>query len=586
MASNTAFWKPGTSRPASALDRTSEAESSSTSIIPPTSLQSCSIFAASSSFSQRLRILHTVQTHQVTLIISESGADIINFLPQILHNAAWTSNGNIIAFTSPRRSTTISKANQLANSMGISLGQQVGYTVAFETNTSTSTIIHCVTDEIMFRELLRDPLLTRYSIVMVGEADHRAVYSDLLLALLNNILRNRPDLRVIISCASPRASQVFKQFFQHDPTLPPCSNQTSETSQTSQHTVSILDLRSPSLPVHIAYLQNPCPDYIKATVDTILSIHQSCPLGGHILAYLPTTVHINSALQELSDYQSDYPSSAPRMHLLPLHSALSAAEQAQVFSITAAGERKVIITTDAANALALEEIVYIIDSGLSRIRMIDPKSGIESFAIAPISQDIAIQRAAIARSRTTSSSSGKCLRLYTEPFFLHQMMPSTPPELNRVDITTPVLLLKALGIDNLIKFDYVPPSPPPQILARALKRLYQLCAIDDQTRLTATGTLMAELPLPAQWGRILLASAQHNQVAEERKGTGTGTGNANANANANEWGIGSCAQEILTIISMLQVQHPFYAPHTVETQLAIRNFTATEGDLFTLLNGT
>ena len=80
---------------------------------------------------------------------------------------------------------------------------------------------------------------------------------------------------------------------------------------------------------------------------------------------------------------------------------------------------------------------------------------------------------------------------------------TTPPELTRSDISLYLLQLKALGIDNLAKFDFMSP-PPSDMMIRALEFLYSLKAIDDEGRLTKPfGARMAEVPLDPMMAAIV-----------------------------------------------------------------------------------
>lgn len=103
------------------------------------------------------------------------------------------------------------------------------------------------------------------------------------------------------------------------------------------------------------------------------------------------------------------------------------------------------------------------------------------------------------------------LRLYTEKDYnsLHE---NTPPEMQRLELSGAVLQLKALGIDNVLRFPF--PSPPPaRHLVSAYELLHALAAVDDNGALTEPlGLQMAEFPLPPLHAKALLVSGLHKNV--------------------------------------------------------------------------
>jgi len=110
------------------------------------------------------------------------------------------------------------------------------------------------------------------------------------------------------------------------------------------------------------------------------------------------------------------------------------------------------------------------------------------------------------------------------------MLPTSVPEIQRTNLSPTVLILKAMGINDLINFDFMDP-PPIQTLVSAMEQLYALSALDDEGLLTKLGRMMAEFPIEPQLSKMLLTAVDLG-----------------------------CADEILTITAMLQVQNVFYRP--------------------------
>lgn len=457
--------------------------------------------------------------------------------------AGWTAGGRQIAVTQPRRISAVSVAQRVAQEVGCVLGDEVGYTIRFEDLSSpTRTRIKYCTDGMLFRECMRDPLLSAYSVIMVDEAHERSAYTDMLLGLLKKIRKKRPELRIIISSATIDA-QMFADFF---------GNESDEQGSTT-----IMYLEGQMFPVEVAYLKNPCNDYVQASVDAVWHIHLS-QRAGDILVFLTGREEIDTCLQALADRMISLPPGSLRLDLLPLHAGLSADEQSRIFEQPLPDTRKCIVATNIAEAsVTIDGVRYVVDSGFVKLRLFNPSTGMDALSVLPISKASATQRA----GRAGRTSSGKCLRLYTEEAF-STMKSTTPSELSRSDMSVHVLQLKALGIDNLAKFDYVPPAPPSALLARSLEFLASLGALDEWGRLTnPLGERMAEIPLEPKMAKVLMESIRLN-----------------------------CTQEILSIAAMTSVATPFIIPDEGRSQagalgeLERRKFTAEEGDHLTLLN--
>ncbi|KAK3259676.1 ATPdependent RNA helicase, partial [Cymbomonas tetramitiformis] len=186
-----AFWKPGAKKPEKPLsydvDRGEDAGT--------TMAQNC--FASQNINSQRERLpvakvrdefLYLVETHATTIIVGQTGCGKTTQLPQFLSEAGWASNGRTVACTQPRRIAAQSVAVRVADEMRCQLGQAVGYSIRFE-NVSIAgvTRIKYLTDSTLIREMMSDPLLTRYSVIMVDEAHERGLHTDVLLGLLKKV---------------------------------------------------------------------------------------------------------------------------------------------------------------------------------------------------------------------------------------------------------------------------------------------------------------------------------------------------------------------------------------------------------------
>lgn len=115
----------------------------------------------------------------------------------------------------------------------------------------------------------------------------------------------------------------------------------------------------------------------------------------------------------------------------------------------------------AEASLTIDGIYYVVDPGFCKQNVYNPKLGMDSLVVCPISAASARQRA----GRAGRTGPGKCYRLYTESAYLTEMLPSSIPEMQRSNLTNVVLQLKAMGINDLLGFDFMDP-PPVQTLVR------------------------------------------------------------------------------------------------------------------------
>ncbi|KAF2277349.1 P-loop containing nucleoside triphosphate hydrolase protein [Westerdykella ornata] len=490
-------------------------------------------------------LLYTIETYPVTIIVGETGSGKTTQIPQFLLKAGWTSDGSVIAVTQPRRIAATSVAARVAEEIGCQLGQEVGYSIRFEDVTSAKTQIKFLTDGLLLREMLVDPLLKRYSVVMVDEAHERSLSSDILLSLLKKIMRKRPELRVVVSSATIEAEK-FLEFFAPE-------EEEATNKQAKSDFGHIISIEGRMHPVEIQYLAEPVSDYVERAVQTVLDIHTT-EEKGDILLFLTGREEIEDAIDMITDRIPDLGPGYQTLQPLPLYAGLSTDQQMYVFQPAAENTRKVIVSTNIAEAsVTIDGIGYVIDCGFVKLRNYDPGLGIERLSVCPVSRASATQRA----GRAGRTRPGKCFRLYTESAY--STLPETTfPEIQRSNLAPVILQLTNLGIQNVVRFDYLS-RPPSQLVIRAIDTLYSLGAVDDQARLTKPlGARMADLPLEPMLAKALL--------------------------NAPNFG---CLPEMLTIAAMMTLQGTTFVSHDgnkKQEDKAKRRFAVEEGDHITLYN--
>lgn len=425
--------------------------------------------------------------------------------------------------------------------MGDVVGETVGVSIRFLSKYSERTNIKFMTEGILLREMLANPLLSEYSVIMIDEAHERNTLTDCVMGLLKKIAKKRSNLKIIISSATVDA-ELFKDFF----------NFRSKSNQIDTSCILTVEGRMYQNDIH--YLTSPCPDYVRGTVETILKIHKK-EKPGDILAFLTGQEEVHQAILLLKDFMETAGIESEELKILPMHGSLTHHDQLKAFFHVPRGTRKVVIATNICEtSVTIPGVAYVIDCGFIKLKWFAADSQTESLVVVPASQATCRQRAGRAgRLRT-----GKVYRLFTEEDY-QQLPAQTPPEMRRTDLCMTILHLKALGIDNIIRFDF--PSPPPaRNMLASIEILFALGALNDEGHLTSPiGYFMAEMPIAPMMSKMLYTACEMG-----------------------------CGDEILSIVAMLQVQNIFSRPisgqGSINARIARRNFEVAEGDLLTLLN--
>jgi len=477
----------------------------------------------------REQLIKAVHENQILIVVGETGSGKTTQLTQYLAEAGFTNNG-MIGCTQPRRVAAVSVAKRVSEEVGCQLGQEVGYTVRFEDCTSPATKIKYMTDGMLQREILIDPDLKRYSVIMLDEAHERTIATDVLFALLKKTMKKREDLKVIVTSATLDADK-FSEYFNSCP---------------------IFTIPGRTFPVEILYSREPESDYLDAALTTVMQIHLTEPMGD-ILLFLTGQEEIDTSCEILYERMKELGPKVPELLILPVYSALPSEMQSRIFEPAPPGSRKVVIATNIAEtSITIDHIYYVIDPGFVKQNAYDPKLGMDSLVVTPISQAQANQRA----GRAGRTGPGKCFRLYTEAAYQSEMLPTTIPEIQRQNLSNTILMLKAMGINDLLRFDFMDP-PPVNTMLTALEELYALAALDDEGLLTRLGRKMADFPMEPSLAKVLLASVD--------KG---------------------CSDEMVTIVAMLNLPNVFYRPKEKQQQADQKKakFHDPHGDHLTLLN--
>eukprot|EP00762_Andalucia_godoyi_P008099 ANDGO_02136.mRNA.1 putative pre-mRNA-splicing factor ATP-dependent RNA helicase mog-5 len=492
----------------------------------------------------RSNLLEIIRDNQIVVVIGETGSGKTTQMTQYILEDGLVAPGKRVACTQPRRVAAVSVAKRVSEEKGCRVGTLVGYNIRFDDCTSRDTMIEYMTDGMLLRQCLLDTDLSLYSVIILDEAHERTIHTDVLFGLCKAAVAKRPDLRLIVTSATLEAEK-FASYFRGAP---------------------IFRIPGRSFPVEILYAKEPEQDYLEGAVTTVLQIHSREP-EGDILLFLTGQEEIETACDMIKQRSKSMAkerimgagagacAGTGNMNLivLPVFSALPSEMQSQIFDPAPKGYRKCVVATNIAEtSITIDGILYVVDPGFSKQKCYNPKSGMDSLLVVPISQASANQRA----GRAGRTAPGKCYRLYTDQAFREEMHPTTIPEIQRTNLGHTVLMLKAMGINDLLHFDFLDP-PPQQALLAAMHALFLLSALDDDGLLTPLGRRMAEFPLDPMMSKALLAAVDL-----------------------------SCADEMLIILGLISVgQSVFFRPREKQEQADRRRsrFNQAEGDHITLL---
>lgn len=488
----------------------------------------------------RDEFLQLYQKSQILVFVGETGSGKTTQIPQfVLYDDLPQTQRKLVACTQPRRVAAMSVAQRVADEMDVKLGEEVGYSIRFEDMTSSKTILKYMTDGMLLREAMNDHDLKRYSTIILDEAHERTMATDVLMGLLKEVVKRRPDLKIIIMSATLDA-QKFQRYFNDAP---------------------LLAVPGRTHPVEIFYTPEPEQDYVEAAIRTVLQIHATEP-EGDILLFLTGEEEIEDAARKISLEADEMvrEADAGPLKVYPLYGSLPPHMQQRIFEPPPQprkpggrpGRKCIVSTNIAETSLTIDGIVYVVDPGFSKQKVYNPRIRVESLLVSPISKASAQQRA----GRAGRTRPGKCFRLYTEAAFKKELIDQTYPEILRSNLSSTVLELKKLGIDDLVHFDLMDP-PAPETLMRALEELNYLACLDDDGNLTALGRLASEFPLDPALAVMLISSPEFY-----------------------------CSNEILSITALLSVPQIFVRPHSQRKRAdEMKNlFAHPDGDHLTLLN--
>lgn len=496
-------------------------------------------------------VMEAIKENDVVIICGETGSGKTTQVPQFLYEAGYANNG-LIGVTEPRRVAAVSMSERVAKEMNMTTSK-VSYQIRYQGNCTDETVIKFMTDGVLLKEVEKDFLLLKYSVIIIDEAHERSVFTDILIGLLSRIvpLRNKQgkELKLIIMSATLR-TEDFTQNTRLFPN-PPLN----------------VKVDSRQFPVTVHFNKRTPDNFIDEAFRKISKINRTLPSGG-ILVFvtgqsdvqilcrklrrsfplhkdgrkqdgkeseqnefdlnrypvLPLTdecepedevddTELNPDDMDDSAYTATEDSNLP-MYVLPLYSLLSNKEQAKVFKPPPEGTRLCVVATNVAEtSLTIPNIKYVIDTGMVKRRYYDKVTGVSSFKVGWTSKASANQRA----GRAGRVEPGHCYRLYSSAVFTNDFEEFAEAEISRRPVDDLMLQMKSININKVVNFPF--PTPPSDTAMQAAESLLlNLGALETKKTvkgntnavITPLGRMMSNFPVSPKYAKMLCLGHQQD----------------------------------------------------------------------------
>jgi ATP-dependent helicase HrpB len=404
-------------------------------------------------------IIDSLKLRPNLVIVAAPGAGKTTRVPPALLEIV---SGDIVVLE-PRRIAARLAARRVASELGEQVGETVGYQVRFEEAIGPRTRLRFVTEGVLTRRFLSDPVLKGVAAVVLDEFHERHLDSDLALTLLKRLQRSRPELRIVVMSATLDAAPVADY-------LDACPVVRSEGK--------LFDLSIKHLP----YSPEPVEAQVRKAVELLVVEKHS----GDVLVFLPGAVEIRRAMRECSALAR-----SAGLLVLPLHGSLPPSEQDR--ALAPASQWKLILATNVAeSSITVEGVTAVIDSGLARFASYSQWSGLPTLQVGRVSKASAKQRA----GRAGRTAPGRVLRLYTEEDYSRRLDHEVP-EILRSDLSQLCLALRAMGINHVQDVPWLdaPTAAAVELAESLLNRLGATAGMAKQ---------LARYPLPPRLSRILV----------------------------------------------------------------------------------
>lgn len=421
-----------------------------------------------------------LQTSSSAVLAAPPGAGKTTLVPLFLLGEPWRGDGRIILLE-PRRLAARAAAGRMASLLGEEIGQTVGYRMRLDNRVSAKTRIEVVTEGVFARMLLDDPELSGIAAVLFDEFHERSLDADVGLALALDVQQGlRPHLRIVVMSATLDVERVVALL----------------------GGAPVIESEGRTFPVDFRYQDRPGTERIEDVMQRVI-LDALYDDAGSILAFLPGQAEIRRTAERL---EGRLPADTI---VTPLYGNLSQKEQDAAIRPAAPGTRKIVLATSIAEtSITIDGVRIVIDSGLQRLPVFEPSTGITRLETVRVSRASADQRA----GRAGRTEPGTAIRLW------HQgqtaALPAfTPPQILSSDLSGLVLDLAHWGVGDPSSLAFLD-QPPAAAWQEAKALLVSLGALDLAGMLTAEGRRIRDLALPPRLAAMAVHAAAEGHAEE------------------------------------------------------------------------
>jgi pre-mRNA-splicing factor ATP-dependent RNA helicase DHX15/PRP43 len=507
----------------------------------------------------RDQIINTVRDNTFTLLTAGTGAGKTRLTPTFLIPLI-SELGGLMIVTEPKRISTISGATTIASDNDVELGKEVGYRIRFETKGTSTTQIFFETEGIFLQDISNDPNIDeRYSVIILDEVHERSLNIDVILAMLRNI---RPSKTRIVLMSATIDVEKFSRYFYNCPVI---------TVEGQPQIIETFFAMNPS---------EKLKERINEAIVKAIEISEG-DIPGDIIVFVDGADAAEEACKKFTNLYSESVRETIA-YCVTLYANLNQERQAYVKDVVKPGERKVIFSTNLAEAsVTIPTAIFVVDTGLQKESDFEYSTRASILELKLISKASANQR----RGRVGRNQPGFVYRIYTEEEY-NEMRDFTIPEILRENIEdvlvkllnmqrnltnvsisdlafidSPTIDSVKLSLNVLLNAKIISPSKssnlvPVQKSSREIQKQNNIVnQLIFSNSLTELGELVSQFPLIHEEGKMIVLSHRNNT-----------------------------SDEIIAIVSMMSVQNPLInaIPPNKQNQFndSMNDFNTYRGKLY------